>query len=419
MDFSNSQDVDEWIAKAEALKPIFAERARRYDAEGSWPKENMELLFEQGFYRLAIPAEFGGLSNEAGFANILPHSVIEVIASACASTAWALTTQFHCHGLIAGLGNHDQQAWLFKEVLDNGALLATVGSEVVPAQRAATGNEGNAITFNVEFAKCEGGFLANGTKGFTSMAAASTYILYWALAPGTENPSEGLVLGVLNKNDPGVSFLPGWEEVIGIRASLSGPAKFENVPIKDEDVFGQPGDFVQKHPYLFELTYATICLGIAQGAYDFVVKVFNERPYLANEDGLKYTLGEMSSALQATRASWKYAQWLYDTGENDKGSVATLRALHQAKTAGMFVVTKAFDVVGTRALFKFNPLERAWRDLRTVSLHTRESQLMSLVATSEITGEAFAKAKYGHRIPAEERKTWSDVGLPELDRNAR
>jgi alkylation response protein AidB-like acyl-CoA dehydrogenase len=341
--------------------------------------------------------------------------VIEVIASACASTAWALTTQYHCHGLIAGLASHDQQAWLFKEVIDNGALMATVGSEVIPQQRLATGNETGNIQFNVEFRKTESGFVANGTKGFTSMAAASSYILYWALAPGTDTPSEGLVLGVMDASDPGVHFLPGWEEVIGIRASLSGPTRFENVPIADKDVIGRPGDYVQKHPYLFELTYAALLVGIAQGAFDFVTKVFNERPYLAEEDGLKYTIGEMSSALQASRTSWWYAQWLYDVGRHDEASFAALRALHLAKTNGVFIATKAFDVVGTRALFKFNPLERAWRDIRTVSLHTRESQLMGLLAKAEISGDLFAKAKYGHRIAPEERKTWSDLGMPELE----
>jgi alkylation response protein AidB-like acyl-CoA dehydrogenase len=417
MDFAPSAEVADWIAKAEALKPILAERARAYDEEGSWPRENMELLTEQGFLRLAVPTTFGGLGTSAGFAHLLPHSVVEVIASACASTAWALTTQYHCHGLIAGLASHDQQAWLFKEVLDNGALMATVGSEVIPQQRLATGKETGNIQFNVEFHKTEDGFVANGTKGFTSMAAASSYILYWALAPGTDNPSEGLVLGVMDAKDPGVHFLPGWEEVIGIRASLSGPTKFENVPIANKDVMGQPGDYVQEHPYLFELTYAALLVGIAQGAFDFVTKVFNERPYLADEDSLKYTIGEMSSALQASRTSWWYAQWLYDVGRHDEASMAALRALHLAKTNGVFIATKAFDVVGTRALFKFNPLERAWRDIRTVSLHTRESQLMGLLAKAEISGDLFAKSKYGHRIAPEERKTWTDLGMPELDHN--
>jgi alkylation response protein AidB-like acyl-CoA dehydrogenase len=95
--------------------------------------------------------------------------------------------------------------------------------------------------------------------------------------------------------------------------------------------------------------------------------------------------------------------------------MASLRALHQAKTTALFVATKAFELVGTRALFKFNPLERAWRDIRTVSLHTRESQLMTLLARSEITGEQFAKVKYGRRIPVDERTSWSDLGMPDLD----
>ncbi len=414
VDFALSAEVREWLERAKELKPIFAERARKYDEEGSWPTENMDLLFEQGFLQLAIPREYGGIGTDAGFAAFLPHAVIEIIASACANTAWALTTQYHCHGLIAGLANHDQKTWLFKEVIDNGALMATVGSEVIPAQRLATGKESGNIQFNVDFRRGDDGFIANGTKGFTSGAAASTFILYWALAPGTEEPSEGLVLGVLRADDPGVHFLPGWEEVIGIRASLSGPTRFEDVPIPMEAVLGQPGDYVQLHPYVFELTYATLILGLAQGAFDFVKRVFNERPYLAREDGVKYTIGEMSSSLQATRTSWYYAQWLYDIGHHDEASAAAMRALHQAKTTAVYVATKAFDIVGTRALFKFNPLERTWRDIRTVTLHTRESQLMGLVADAEINGEYFAKAKYGHRIEPKDRKTWADLGVPEL-----
>ena len=68
-----------------------------------------------------------------------------------------------------------------------------------------------------------------------------------------------------------------------------------------------------------------------------------------------------------------------------------MRALHSAKTSALMITTGAFDVIGVRALFKFNPLERNWRDVRTVTLHTRESQLMRLLAEGEIGFECLAR----------------------------
>lgn len=74
------------------------------------------------------------------------------------------------------------------------------------------------------------------------------------------------------------------------------------------------------------------------------------------------------------------------------------------------ITTKAFEVVGVRSLFKFNPLDRAWRDVRRITLHTRESLFMRLLAAGEISGQVFVKEKYGPRLEA--RRTWADLGYP-------
>ena len=75
----------------------------------------------------------------------------------------------------------------------------------------------------------------------------------------------------------------------------------------------------------------------------------------------------------------------------------------------MFVTTKAFDVCGTRALFKFHPLERAWRDARALTLHTRESQLMRLIVEASVTKEFHSKQKYGPKLA--ERRSWKELGV--------
>jgi alkylation response protein AidB-like acyl-CoA dehydrogenase len=410
--FAPTAEEQEWIEKAKKLQPVFAGRARKYDENGGWPVENFDVLREEGFLKLAVPREYGGIGTHAGFCALLPHAVVETVAAACGSTGWGLLTQYHTAGLVAGLGDDEQKTRIFRDVVENGALMASIGSEVMPQQLTAAPGQGTKLKFEAGLTPTEGGFIANATKGFCSMGAASKYLLYWALAPNAESNAEGLTVSVVPADTPGISFLPGWEEAIGIRASLSGGAKFENVFVPWANVLGEPGDYVQIHPYTFELTYAVQLLGIAQGAYDFVKKVLAERPYLQTDDTVMYTVGEMSSALQATRTSWWYAQWLWDERDWDEAAHATMRALHQSKTSAMMITTKAFDVVGVRSLFKFNPLERAWRDVRTVTLHTRESQLMRLLSEGDVSGKRFAKEKYGPRLEPGERKSWADLGLP-------
>jgi alkylation response protein AidB-like acyl-CoA dehydrogenase len=408
----------EWVAKARKLaQEEFVPRAREIDEQGRFPAENMQRLREEGILLLAVPQEYGGYGTDAYWCAALPHLVLEEVAAGCANTGWCLVTHFHYCG-IAGMGNEEQKRRWFGEVVENGALIGSLGSEVQPQQAKAAADTATRITYNASFEPVEGGFRATATKGFCSLASVAEWSFYWALAPGTETNAEGLVIAGIPHDTPGYSFLPGWEDSTGLRGTESGGAKLENVFIPWENVVGEPGDWVQKHPYTFELTYAVQLTGTAQGVYNFVLQLLRDRPYLQTDDTVMFTVGEMSSDLQAARTSWRYAQSLWDDGLWDEAAHASMRALHQAKRTAVDVANKAYEVCGTRALFKFNPVDRGWRNGRTVTLHTRESQLMRYLAEGDITGEKFAKEKYGPRIAPNDRKTWADLGIDREEAHA-
>ena len=408
VDFALTDEQVHWRSKAREFAQRFAKRAREYDEAGRYPRENMNELRDAGFLKLAVPKEYGGLGNAAGYCTWLPHLVIEEIATECGGTAWCVMTHYHACGLVAGLGSEEQKRRIFKDVVENGALIATLGSEVQPQQmKAKLSKAGPLLSFEAGMEPVKGGFLANARKGFCSTAREADYIIYWSQAPGTTAGSDGLTLSIIPRSSSGLTFLPGWEDAIGIRSSESGGAQFENVFIPWPDVMGQPGDYVQLHPYTFELSYAMFLLGLAQGAYNFVCETIKGREFLQEDNTVMFGVGELSSDLQATRTSCWYSQWLWERGEYDEAHQAALRALHQAKKTSVKVATGGFELVGVRGLFKFNPLERIWRDVRTASLHTRESQFMRLLALGELRGEKFPKKKYGDRI--EKRKTWDEL----------
>jgi alkylation response protein AidB-like acyl-CoA dehydrogenase len=77
------------------------------------------------------------------------------------------------------------------------------------------------------------------------------------------------------------------------------------------------------------------------------------------------------------------------------------------------VTSKAFDVVGARAAFRHLPVERAFRDVRTFSLHFRESALLRLLVQANLGDEFHSKQRYG---PAIGRQSWQSIGFdPQSD----
>lgn len=408
VDFSLTPEQAYWVDKAKELAAHFSKKARHYDETGEFPRANMDELRDAGFLTLAVPREYGGAGNKAGFCAWIPHLVIEQIAAQCGGTAWCLMTHYHACGLVAYMASEEQKRRLFGDVVANGALIATLGSEVQPQEmKAKVSKAGPIISFEPGMEPVDGGFVANARKGFCSTAKEADYIIYWSQAPGSTGVSDGVTMSIIPRTAQGVTFLPGWEEAIGLRCTESGGAQFRDVFIPWQNVMGEPGDFVQIHPYTFELSYAIFLLGLAQGAYDFLCHTLRNREYLQEEDTVMYAIGEMSSELQSTRMSCWYAQWLWEREDFEEAHQASLRALHQAKATSLKVATQGFDVVGVRGLFKFNPLERIWRDIRTATLHTRESHFMRFLAAGELRGEKFMKQKYGFKLT--HRKTWKEL----------
>ena len=405
-----AQDA-EFIEKAKALKPILAQRARLVDEEGGWPEENWKDIIEGGFLKLGVPKQYGGYGeNNCAFSHVC-NAVVEIFASACGSTAWIIQNQYHCFGLVDALGTEAQKRRILGDVAKNGAGIASVGSEVQPGRSLNTPHANGKITFSADLMPAEGGFVVNGFKGFTSGGAASKYLLFWALAPGTDDPDVGASIFIIEFPNDGVEFVKGWDKSTGIRASLSGGAKFANVFVPWSNVLGEPGAFNQDHPYSFEMAYAHHSLGSAQGIYDEVRQAVADRPFLQDDDTNLYTLGEMASAIAATRSQLWYAQHLFDENFFGEASHAALQGLHMAKTTVTMASTKACEVVGTRGIFRWNPIQRLMRDARVATLHTRESLIMKTVAKTELTRDYFPKAKYGRRLAKDQRRTWADLGF--------
>lgn len=404
MDFSLSATDQALVDRAKALAQEFATRAREYDDAASFPAEDFERLREEGFLTLAVPRELGGhgMWDANRFATY--YLILEALAAGSASTGQLVQIQSHATGIIGKLGNDEQKRRILGEVVSRGALVASCGSETNP-HVVSNQRDGRS-----ELELADGGFRVNATKHFASLAPAADYYVLYLIAPGATSPAQGTTVAVVSKDDPGVSLEDNWD-TMGMRATISWALKLDDVFVPWDNVLGQPGDWIQHDPRTFTLAYVANHLGTAQGVYDFLLDYLKQRSFLLNDDTNIAMMGDMASGLQATRTSMLYAAWLWEQGRYDEAELAGMRALHISKQTAIMVTTKAFDICGARAAFRHLPVERAFRDVRTFSLHFRESQLMRLLIEAELGGDFFSKQRYGPKLG---RQSWESLGLEPL-----
>jgi alkylation response protein AidB-like acyl-CoA dehydrogenase len=87
----------EIIEAAEALRPVFAERAAEHDREATFPHQNFQDLHEAGLLNLTVPRELGG----EGLGLETPLRVLETVGAGDASTGLVLAMQYTFHAGLA------------------------------------------------------------------------------------------------------------------------------------------------------------------------------------------------------------------------------------------------------------------------------------------------------------------------------
>jgi alkylation response protein AidB-like acyl-CoA dehydrogenase len=400
MDFSLSAEDERLLETARTLAADFATRAREYDEAAAFPAQDFEQLRAAGFLKLAAPTELGGHGMWQDGRYLPYYMILTELAAGAASTGQLVQIQSHATGIIARHANAALKRRVLGEVVERGALVASCGSETDPRQMAS-------LNGRSELRAVEGGFRISAVKHFGSLAPAADYYVIYVMAPGAMTAQEGTTLALVSKDDPGVSLHDTWD-TMGMRATISWALTLDDVFIPWEHIMGQPGDWIQHDPRTFTLGYVANHLGTAQGVFNFVLEYLKQRPFLLQDDTNTFTVGEMDAALQATRTSLWYAAWLWEQGRFEEAELASMRVLHTSKQMALMVTSKAFDVCGARAAFRELPVERAFRDVRTFSLHFRESALLRLLVEADLGGDFHSKQRYGPRIG---RQSWAQLGL--------
>ncbi|MCM3669371.1 acyl-CoA dehydrogenase family protein [Mesobacillus maritimus] len=368
------QSVARKIAKEQ-----IAPQAKEVDEKGETPWANLKVLAENGFFGINVPEEYGGVGSD-----MVSHvTVVEEIASVCASTSVSLSTQALTIApfLLAGTEGQKKK---YVTSLATGQVLGSfgitepgAGSDVASIKTSAV-REGDH-------------YRINGHKVFITNAGESE--IYVFVTRTSESRTNGVSLFIVEKGTPGLTFGKK-EEKMGIRGSVTREVFLENVKVPVENRIGEEGEGFKILMNVFNETRPVVgaqATGIARGAYEHCLNYVIERQQfnkpLHHFQMVQAMLADMAMKIEASRLLVLKAAMMLD--QHDPNVIAnSSMAKCFASDVAMEVTTNAVQLLGGYGYVKDYPLERMMRDAKITQIYEGTNQIQRVIIAKQIIENA-------------------------------
>jgi alkylation response protein AidB-like acyl-CoA dehydrogenase len=352
------------VERAERLtRERIAPRANEYDAAAANPIESWRDLWREGFLAGAIPASHGGL----GLDMATYIAVIRALARGCASTAMTVHMHSTVMRFIDAVGTAAQKERYFAEVVRDGKLFGSWGSE--PAVSLS-----RALLMETVIRRDGASYVIDGVKHFCTMALGAAHYMVWCALDGGTDMAKSLQLALVPADAPGITTDGKWD-TLGMRATFSPSVMFTGVRVPGDGMLGDPGAAVQVGVIeSFALGYAAVYLGIAESALAFALDYAKKRVVkpeniaVAADPTVQRHIGELAAQLDAAALVLADSAARWDGADLAELGPLANRAKYLTTEVGLHVTSKVIQVVGGRGAYKEFPAERAFRDLRTCTL---------------------------------------------------
>jgi indole-3-acetate monooxygenase len=360
----SSREEPELMEAAKALGPrILAER-ERIEAERRLPQELVRDLAQAGFFRIFLPAAYGGLD----LTPMAAAEVLEELARADASVAWCVWN---------GNTYWTTVRWA-KEV--GQAIFADPDTILANSTRPS----GRAVIV-------EGGYRVSGRWSLVSGCQFSAWFLLMCIVHEDGKPR------LTPSGAPEVRFMlcpaadcdivDTWT-VGGLRGTGS-----HDVVVQDRFI---PAPYASFHtdplvltnpryklPHFSRITpgLGAMALGIARGAIEALVELAGGKRHEKTSQPLTEDRGAQTRLAQAEALVRSARLFLFDTVEREwhdvlAGREVTVESRAQGRLASWHAVTSACQAVdlvyltgGATSLYATCPIERAFRDVHAITQH--------------------------------------------------
>jgi alkylation response protein AidB-like acyl-CoA dehydrogenase len=348
---------------ARLARERLAPRAAEYDRDAKNPLESWRDLWRDGLLAAAVPTAYGGL----GLDMPTYTAVIRELARGCASTAMTVHMHSTVMRFIDAQATDAQKRRYFAEVVKDGKLFGSWGSE--PAVSLSR-------TFHMEttIRAAGDGWVIDGVKHFCTMALGASYYMVWCAVDGETDMGKALLQALVPADVSGMTTDGKWD-TLGMRGTYSPSVTFKGVSVDGEATLGRPGSAIQVGVVeSFGLGYAAVYVGIAEASLAFAIDYLKKRVVkpenisVAQDPTVQRHIGELAVRLDAARLVLEQAAESWERADMVERGMLANRAKYLASEVGLEVTSRVIQVVGGRGAYKDFLAERAFRDMRTATL---------------------------------------------------
>jgi alkylation response protein AidB-like acyl-CoA dehydrogenase len=343
-----------WKQLAAELGAQFSADASNFDANNRFVYQNYDLLRENGFFKLAIPADLGGVG--ASFGEVC--GIVRELGRHCGSTA--LSFSMHTHPVAVNVYKHlrgdEKASATLRKIADNSLIIAGTGAN-------------DWLASSGEMVRVDGGYRVSAHKHFVSGGPGAQVFVTSANFEG-EDGTEVLHFAIPFSSE-GITQHDNWN-TLGMRATGSNDVTLENVFVPDESIVARrpAGAWHPMWNVILPTAMPLIMsayVGLADAAVELATQAAAKRP-----DELAGVVGEMLN--QHTLAEISIEDMVRinaDHGFNPSNEIAGKILTRKTLVAGaaMKTVELAGEIVGGAGFFKGHPMERIQRDIKACHFH--------------------------------------------------
>ena len=377
-------------AAVRSLLPDIKSRALDCERARSVPAESVEALRQTGFYKLVQPALYGGYEQDF----VVLVDLMMEMAAACASTAWVCGL-LSAHQWMVGLFPAQAQADAWSANPD-----ATFCGSYAPVNEARLDR---------------GDFRLHGRWSFASGCDNSHWAICAARLPATaERPSQPAFL-LVPASDYAIEDT--WD-VIGLAGTGSKTLVLNDVFVPEHRMMlfadaaagRSPGSKLHANRLYAIPVYchvsaclAATAVGAASGAIDEFIagttgrltrgSVTGGNNRMAEFQTIQIRVAEAAASVDAARTILlrDLEAIAGEVQQNGEGSMQQRITNRRGQAFAVNLGVKAVDMLnaasGGNGLALSNPVQRAWRDVHTISSH--------VVMNWDVPAENFGRSEFG------------------------
>lgn len=378
MDFSLTEEqravletVDRFCARH---LPI--EEVRRRDRAHIPPYDLLPLMGEAGFFRLALPAAWGGIGADWQTVSLVQERL--AWHGYCAGSIFNRVVGFGIASVLT-YGDEAQKAAMLPKLAEGRLLMALALTE------PQAGSDAGAIATRA--VKVAGGWRITGRKTWISDAAGADCLLVAARSEPGSAGAAGISMLLVPPKTQGIAMTK--LDKVGNNCMPSWDIGFDDVFVPADALMGKEGQGFRHLMSTLAASRASLAAtttGCAQRAVDIAVAHAKERVQFGRPIGtnqaIRHRLADMQMRVDQSRLVVRHLAWLIATGQPCRREAAQAKII--ATECLQYVTHHGMQIMASAGYAAGSDMQRFWRDARLYTFGEGTSEVMRDLVAREM-----------------------------------